>query len=192
MSNVCIWDVPVMTAMVSFAAQTCAMPLCMNKSTYKVFILSSVKVAACIATTIWMALTNYSVWSQFPSNSLGLAALVCHDSSPCPPCPSKASPPPPMAWPISDAFRSTSDLTALSVCFSFSLMDSHMFLLSFFSWYSQFSLFTFWPLTFVPDFGLVYPTFGLHLWQLYTVAQKTVPMFGCFEVNGSYHNNHVT
>ena len=25
-----------------------------------------------------------------------------------------------------------------------------------------------------------------------TVAQKTVPMFGCFEVIGSYHNNHVT
>ena len=25
-----------------------------------------------------------------------------------------------------------------------------------------------------------------------TVAQKTVPMFGCFEVIGSYHNNHLT
>ena len=52
MSNICIWDVPVMTAMVSFAAQTCAIPPLMNKSAYKIFILSSAKVSACIVTAI--------------------------------------------------------------------------------------------------------------------------------------------
>ena len=50
---------------------------------------------------------------------------------------------------------------------SHSLTDSRMFLLSFFTWYSQFSLFTFWPPTFVPGFGLAYPTCVLCLWQLY-------------------------
>ena len=76
MSSVCIWDVPVITAMVSFAVQTCAMPPHINKSTYRIFILSSAKVLACIVTAIQMALMNSSVWSQFPSNGLGLAALV--------------------------------------------------------------------------------------------------------------------
>ena len=88
----------------------------------------------------------------------------CHGSSLHPPCPSKAKPPPPTARLISNALRSTSDQTGSSVYFSFSLTDSRMFLLSFFTWYSQFSLFTFRPPTFIPDFGLMYPTFGLHLW----------------------------
>ena len=43
-----------------------------------------------------------------------------------------------------------------------------MVLLSSFTRYSQFSLFTFWSLTSVPDFGLTYPTFRLHLWQLHS------------------------
>ena len=43
-----------------------------------------------------------------------------------------------------------------------------MFLLSSFTWYPQFSLFTFRSPTSVPDFGLMYLTFGLCLWQLYS------------------------
>ena len=43
---------------------------------YKIFILLPVKVSACIVTTIWTALTNSLVWSQFPLNGSGSAALV--------------------------------------------------------------------------------------------------------------------
>ena len=48
----------------------------MNESAYRIFILMSVKVLACIVTTIQMALTSSLVWSQFLSNGLGSAALV--------------------------------------------------------------------------------------------------------------------
>ena len=41
--------------------------------------------------------------------------LYCHGSSLDPPCPSKASPPPPMLQPISDVFRLTSNPTGSSV-----------------------------------------------------------------------------
>ena len=63
----------------------------------------------------------------------GKAMGCCHGSSPSPPCTSEALPLPLMAQPISDAFGSTSDPTGLSVYFSFSLTDSHLFLLSFFT-----------------------------------------------------------
>ena len=76
MSNVCIWDVLFMTAMVSFAAQTCAVPPRMKESAYRTFILSSAKASACIVTAIRMALTNSLVLSQFPSNGSGLVALA--------------------------------------------------------------------------------------------------------------------
>ena len=59
MSNVCICDVLVMTAMVSFTAQTCAVPPHMTESTYRTFILSSTKALAVIR----IALMNSSVWS---------------------------------------------------------------------------------------------------------------------------------
>ena len=39
-------------------------------------LLSSAKVSACIVTTIQMALTNSSLWSQFPLNGSGSAALA--------------------------------------------------------------------------------------------------------------------
>ena len=48
------------------------------------------------------------------------------------------------------------------------LYDSRIFLLSFFTWYSQFPLSTFRSLTFIPDFSFMYPTFRLHLWHLYS------------------------
>ena len=62
----------------------------------------------------------------------GLGAS-CHGLSPDPPYPSKASLPPPMVGPISNAFRSTSDPTGSSAYFSLSLTDSRMFLLAFFT-----------------------------------------------------------
>ena len=55
---------------------TLTVPPHMNESTYKIFILLSMKVSACIVTAIQMALTNSSVWSQFPSNGSGSAALA--------------------------------------------------------------------------------------------------------------------
>ena len=76
MSKVHIWVVPFMTVMVSFAAQTCAMPPRMKESAYRIFILSSAKVSACIVTAIRTALINSSVLSQFLSNGSGLAALA--------------------------------------------------------------------------------------------------------------------
>ena len=97
--------------------------------------------------------------------------LLPFNSSLSPPCPSKALPPPLTAWLISDTLRSTSNPTGSFVYFSFLLMDSHMLLLSFFTWYFRFSLFTFRPPTFVPDFGLMYLTFRLRLWQLYSCWQ---------------------
>ena len=94
--------------------------------------------------------------------------VMCHGLTLDPPCPSKVSSPPPTLWPISDVFRLTSNPTVSSVSFWFFLTDSHMFLLSSFTWYSQFSLFTFRSPTSIPDFGLTYPTFRLRLWQLYS------------------------
>ena len=41
--RVMIVDVPARTTLVSFVAQTCAIPLCMNESAYKNFILLSTK-----------------------------------------------------------------------------------------------------------------------------------------------------
>ena len=114
-----------------------------------------------------------------PTSSSPLANIVhrdaaplkggwCHGSSLNPPCPSEASPPPPKLQPISDVFGLTSNPTGSSVSFWFFLTDSRMFLLSSFTWYSRFSLFTFRSPTSIPDFGLTYLTFGLCLWQLYS------------------------
>ena len=66
----------IMTAMVSFTAQTCAMPPCMKESVYKIFILLFMKVSACMVTMIRMTHTNSSVLSRFPSKGSGLAALA--------------------------------------------------------------------------------------------------------------------
>ena len=55
-----------------------------------------------------------------------MAATSCHGSFPDSPWPSKASPPPPTAWPVSKPFRSASDPPGSSAYFSFSLTDSHM------------------------------------------------------------------
>ena len=57
----------------------------------------------------------------------------CHGLSLSPPCPSEAKPLPLMARLISDTLRLTSNPTGSSVYFSFSLTDSRMFLLSFFT-----------------------------------------------------------
>jgi len=68
-----------MTAMVSFAAQTCAVPPKMNKSAYKIFILLSTKVSACILTAIQTALTNSSVWSPISIEWFGIGGLGASD-----------------------------------------------------------------------------------------------------------------
>ena len=59
--------------------------------------------------------------------------MVCPSLSPNSPCPSEASPPPLTAQPISECFGSASDPSGSSAYFSFSLTDSRMFLLSFFT-----------------------------------------------------------
>ena len=76
MSNVCIWVILFMTAMVSFTAQTSAVPLHMKESAYKIFILSSVKVSACMVIAVWMACKNSLVLSQLLLKGLGSAALA--------------------------------------------------------------------------------------------------------------------
>ena len=86
-----------------------------------------------------------------------------------------------MAWPVSKLFGSASgpsDPPGSLAYFSFSLMDSHMFLLSFFTWYSQFPLSTFQSLAFNPDFGFVFLTFGLCPWQLYSCWHSGNSQFG--------------
>src|SRR6266481_4650679 len=65
-----------MIAVVSFAAHICAAPPCMNERVYRIFILSSTKVSACMVTVIWTDRMNSSVFSQLPSKLLGLAAFT--------------------------------------------------------------------------------------------------------------------
>ena len=111
----------------------------------------------------------------------------CHGSSPDSPCPSKASPPPPMAWPISEPFRSASNPSGFSTYVSFSLIDSCIFLLFLYLSYLILSIselpclhFNLWPLILpsascsqlsdsIPDSYIVADTVGtpqLDLWGL--------------------------
>ena len=64
------------TTLVSFSAQTCAIPLCMNERAYRISILLSAHVSSCIMTAIWMDQTNCSDLSLLPSKLSGLAALA--------------------------------------------------------------------------------------------------------------------
>ena len=98
--------------------------------------------------------------------------LICHGSSPNSPWSSKASPPPLMAWPISEPFGSASNPPGLSAYFSFSLTDSGPELL-----YIPI-IFLYLILLIPPVYTLIsdlppwlsftYLTFGLHPWQLYS------------------------
>ena len=75
-SRVLIDNMPDKTALVSFVAQTCAIPLCMNKSAYRIFILLSAKLLICIMTAMKTAQTNCSILSLLPSKLS--AALALH------------------------------------------------------------------------------------------------------------------
>src|SRR5882672_7666666 len=71
--NVEEWD---RTALVSFSAHTCAIPLCMNERAYRIFILSSEKVSSCIVTAMQTDRTNCSALSLLPSKVSGWAAFT--------------------------------------------------------------------------------------------------------------------
>ena len=64
------------TTLVSFSAQTCAIPPCMNERAYRIFILSSVKVLSCMVTVIWMDQMNCSALSLLLSKLSSSAALT--------------------------------------------------------------------------------------------------------------------
>src|SRR5882672_5746331 len=71
--NVEEWD---RTALVSFSAHTCAIPLCMNERAYRIFILSSEKLSSCIVTAMQTDRTNCSALSLLPSKVSGSAAFA--------------------------------------------------------------------------------------------------------------------
>ena len=78
-SRFLIDGVPDKTPLVSFVAQTCTIPLCMNESTYRIFIISSTKVSIYIMTVMQMAQMNCSILSLLPLKLSGLTALVLHN-----------------------------------------------------------------------------------------------------------------
>src|SRR6266481_5157616 len=63
-------------AIVSFAAHICAVSPHMNERVYRIFILSSTKVSACMVMAIWMDCMNSSVFSQLPLKLSGSAAFT--------------------------------------------------------------------------------------------------------------------
>src|SRR6266481_2991969 len=73
-----VWkcNLPSMITVVSFAAHICAVPPHMNERVYRIFILSSAKVSACMVMAIRMACTNSSVFSQLPLKLLGSATFA--------------------------------------------------------------------------------------------------------------------
>jgi len=79
-SRVMIVDVSNRTMLVSFTAQTCAMPTCMNKTVYRIFILLSTKVSNCIVNAMWMAWMNCSVLYLLPSKISGPLAQLLESS----------------------------------------------------------------------------------------------------------------
>ena len=124
-----------------------------RSSSIIVFVLcsQSVQVHICHTCTSLMILPPHAIWSSYREMSKDMLVQsacapcwghwwhtpgcrgCCHGLSPDPPYPSKASLPPPMVGPISDAFRSTSNPTGSLAYFSLSLTDSRMFLLAFFT-----------------------------------------------------------
>src|SRR6266481_9416905 len=73
-----VWkcDQPSMIAVVSFAAHICAVSPCMNERVYRIFVLSSMKVSACMVMAIQTDCMNSSVFSWLPSKLLGSAAFT--------------------------------------------------------------------------------------------------------------------
>src|SRR5882672_8119058 len=71
--NVEEWD---RTALVSFSAQTCAIPLRINERAYRIFILSSEKVSSCMVTVMQTDQMNCSALSLLPLKVSGSAAFA--------------------------------------------------------------------------------------------------------------------
>src|SRR5882672_9391828 len=67
------WD---RTALVSFSAQTCAIPLRINERAYRIFILSSEKVSSCMVMAMRTDRTNCSALSLLLSKVSGSAAFA--------------------------------------------------------------------------------------------------------------------
>src|SRR5882724_11814888 len=71
-----IWD---STTLVSFSAQTCAIPPCMKERAYRILILSSSNVSSGIMMAIQMDQTNCLAFSLLLSKLSSLTALVFLD-----------------------------------------------------------------------------------------------------------------
>src|SRR5882724_8716633 len=72
-ANVEVYD---KIALVSFLAQTCAIPPCIMERAYRIFILLSANVSSCMVTAMQIDQTNCSALSLLPSKYSGLAALT--------------------------------------------------------------------------------------------------------------------
>src|SRR5882724_5773057 len=63
-------------ALVSFSAQTCAIPLHIKERVYRIFILSYTNMSSCMVMAMWIDQTNCSALSLLPSKHSRLAALT--------------------------------------------------------------------------------------------------------------------
>src|SRR5882724_8756849 len=72
-ANVEVYD---KIALVSFSAQTCAIPPCIKERAYRIFILSSANMSSCMVTAMQIDQTNCSALSLLPSKHSGSAALM--------------------------------------------------------------------------------------------------------------------
>src|SRR5882724_6561897 len=72
-ANVEVYD---KITLVSFSAQTCAIPLCIKEREYRIFILSSANMSSCMVMAMWIDQTNCSALSLLPSKYSGSATLM--------------------------------------------------------------------------------------------------------------------
>src|SRR5882724_6103142 len=62
--------------LVSFSAQTCAIPPHIKERAYRIFILLSTNMSSCMLMAMWIDQTNCSALSLLPSKHSRLAALM--------------------------------------------------------------------------------------------------------------------
>src|SRR5882724_3405975 len=62
--------------LVSFSAQTCAIPPCIKERAYRIFILLSTNMLSCMVMAMQIDWKNCSAWSLLPLKHSGLAALT--------------------------------------------------------------------------------------------------------------------
>ena len=72
-ANVEVYD---KITLVSFSAQTCAIPPCIKERVYRIFILSSANMSSCMVTAMQIDQMNCSALSLLPSKHSGLATLT--------------------------------------------------------------------------------------------------------------------